>query len=220
MPVEIDVCTVAAAGRPPLDDYLAGPGGTGGASLLAVPIRRQQVRVATEPGASGVPGDGDRGGWPAVTGVDTAALASATGLSAAEAISAYDLSGKAGEVARVAARTPGGVVRLILLGVGDGSPADFRRAGAALARQVERGQKAVAALPSDATDAGTDAFTEGLLLGGYKFSMRAGTARPAPSGGPTQSGGPGGSPDGDGRAVHLLGPAGTAPKTGSRAGPP
>ena len=106
--------------------------------------------------------------------MDGTALASATGLSAAEAITAYDLSGKAGEVTRLAARTPDGVIPLILLGVGDGSPAELRRAGAALARQVEHGHQAVAALPSDATRADADAFTEGLLLGGYTFSMRDG----------------------------------------------
>ena len=106
------------------------------------------------------------------------ALAAATGLSAAEAIAAYDLSGQAGEVARLAARTPDGRLRLILLGVGDGSPAELRRAGAALARQLQRGQQAVAALPSAATRADADAFTEGLLLGGYTFSMRDGGADP------------------------------------------
>ena len=216
MPVDIAVTTVAAAGRPLLDGYLTSPGGTAGASLLAVPIRRAQVRAATgpgtaeapgapgpgtpeAPGAPGAPGDESPDGWAALTGVGSAALAPATGLSAAEAICAYDLSGKAGEVARLAARTPDGVVRLILLGVGDGSPAEFRRAGAALARQVERGQKAVAALPSDATTADTDAFTQGLLLGGYKFSMR-GESAASPSERPEAS------PDG-GRAVQLLVPA-------------
>jgi len=180
LPVDIDVTTVAAAGRSLLDDCLTRPGGTSGASLLAVPIRRAQVRAVTSP-AEASPAEGDRGGWPAVTGVDTAALAPATGLSAAEAISAYDLSGKAGEVARVAARTPDGVVRLLLLGVGDGSPAEFRRAGAALARQLAAGQKAVAALPSSATSDDTDAFTQGLLLGGYTFSLRDEAAGSSPS---------------------------------------
>ena len=60
-------------------------------------------------------------GWTALTGTGGTALAAATGLTAAEAISAYDLSGRAGEVTRLAARTPDGVIRLILLGVGDGS---------------------------------------------------------------------------------------------------
>ncbi len=220
MPVEIAVTTVAAAGRPLLDDYLTSPGGTAGASLLAVLIRRAQVRAATgattpeapeatstpeapgargDPGDPGDPGDGSSDGWAALTGVGSAALGPATGLSAAEAISAYNLSGKAGEVARLVARTPDGVVRLILLGVGDASPAELRHAGAALARQVERGQKAVAALPSDVTTADTDAFTQGLLLGGYKFSMRDNAAAS-----PAER--PEASPDA-GRAVQLLVPA-------------
>ena len=178
MPVDIGVTTEAATGRP-LDAFLTVPGGTGGTSLLAVPVRRPQIR-----GADGAvrPAAGDPGDWAALTGVDGTALASATGLSAAEAITAYDLSGNAGEVTRLAARTPDGVIPLILLGVGDGSPAELRRAGAALARQVERGHQAVAALPSDATRADADAFTEGLLLGGYTFSMRDGALmRDAPA---------------------------------------
>jgi leucyl aminopeptidase len=176
LPVDIGVTREAATGRP-LDAFLTVPGGTGGTSLLAVPVRRPQIR-----GADGAvrPAAGDPGDWAALTGVDGTALASATGLSAAEAITAYDLSGKAGEVARLAARTPDGVIRLILLGVGDGSPAELRRAGAALARQVEHGHHAVAALPSDATRADADAFTEGLLLGGYTFSMRDGAGDAGP----------------------------------------
>ncbi len=85
-------------------------------------------------------------------------------------MTAFDVSGKPGETIRVAARTADGVRRLILLGVGDGRPADLRRAGAALARQVEAGATALAALPVG-TD--PDPFVEGVLLGGYKFSLRA-----------------------------------------------
>ena len=179
MPVDIGVTTEAATGRS-LDDFLTVPGGTGGTSLLAVLVRRPQIRGAD--GADGAvrPAAGDPGDWAALTGVDGTALASATGLSAAEAITAYDLSGNAGEVTRLAARTPDGVIPLILLGVGDGSPAELRRAGAALARQVEHGHQAVAALPSDATRADADAFTEGLLLGGYTFSMRDGPGDAGP----------------------------------------
>jgi leucyl aminopeptidase len=190
LPVDIGVTTEAATGRS-LDYYLTVPGGTGGTALLAVPVRRPQIR-----GADGAvrPAAGDSGDWAVLTGVDGIALASATGLSAAEAITAYDLSGKAGEVARLAARTPDGVIRLILLGVGDGSPAGLRRAGAALARQVEHGHQAVAALPSAATREDVDAFTEGLLLGGYTFSMRGG--------GSMRDGGG----DADPRAVQLLVP--------------
>ena len=179
MPVDIGVTTEAATGRS-LDGYLTVPGGTGGTSLLAVPVRRPEIRGPAWPAShpDGSAAAAEPGDWAALTGVDGTALAAATGLSAAEAIAAYDLSGKAGEVARLAARTPDGVIRLILLGVGDESPAELRRAGAALARQLERGQRAVAVLPSAATRADADAFTEGLLLGGYTFSMRGGGPDP------------------------------------------
>ena len=202
MPVDIDVTTVAAAGRPLLDDCLTSPGGAAGASLLAVPIRRPEARrAAAAAGDDGVPPD-----WASLTGIDTTALAPVTGLSAAEVISAYDLSGKAGEVARVAARTPDGVLPLILLGVGDSTPADLRRAGAALARQLERGQQAVAALPSSAARDEVDAFIQGLLLGGYTFTM---SGSPAPGGRavrllvPSQDGGESGEPG----PVTAIGPA-------------
>ena len=175
LPANIDVTTVAA-GQRPLDAYLTGPGGTDGASLLAVPIRRPDVIAAKEAANDAAPD-----GWADLTGTGGTALTAATGLSAAEAISAYDLSGRAGEVTRLAARTPDGVIRLVLLGVGDGSPADLRRAGAALARQVEPGQRAVAVLPSDGPGDGPGAFTQGLLLGGYTFSLRDGATGPDPA---------------------------------------
>jgi leucyl aminopeptidase len=77
----------------------------------------------------------------------------------------------------------------------------MRRAGAALARQVEAGQRAVAAVPAGAPDESADAFTEGLLLGGYRFSLRS-----------ESDDGAEGS-DGPARAVQLLlpGPDGGRP---------
>jgi leucyl aminopeptidase len=197
LPVDIEVTTVAAAGPHPLDDYLAGPGGTGDVHVIAVPVRCQQGRTAA--GHDG--GDGD--GWRSVTGIETEVLASATGMSAAEVIATYKLSGKAGETACVPARTAAGMTRLILLGVGERSPAELRRAGAALARQVKPGRKAVAVLAADTPDEGVHAFTEGLLLGGYKFSMRSESpVRPGPSAsdntGPAGAEGP--------RAVQVLTP--------------
>ncbi|HEY4462362.1 MAG TPA: leucyl aminopeptidase family protein [Streptosporangiaceae bacterium] len=200
MPVDIEVITVAAAGPRPLDDYLTGQGGTAGIQIIAVPIQREPCRALSDgdPG-DGDPGDGDHsdgehGGWPTLTGVPTEALAAASGLSAAEAVTAYDLSGQAGETARLPVRTAAGLIRVILLGVGDGTPAAMRRAGAALARQVAAGQKAVAAVPAGTPDEGVDAFTEGLLLGGYKFSLRS---EPDDHAEP---------PDGAARAVHLVRP--------------
>ena len=159
MPVDIDVTPYLAA----VDDVLTSPGAVGDATLIAVPVQREQIRAATD-GPDGDPS------WADITGTGTTALAGALGLTVAEALTAYGLTGKPGEVVRTAARTPDGVVRLVLLGVGEGTAADLRRAGAALARQVEAGATALAALPDGADP---DPFVEGVLLGGYKFSLRA-----------------------------------------------
>jgi leucyl aminopeptidase len=163
LPVDIDVTPHSAA----VDDVLTSPGAAAGLALLAVPMRRPQLRAATDD--TGHPDDtGQDPGWADVTGTGTTALGQAIGLTVAQAVTAYDLSGKPGEAVRVAARTPDGVLRLVLLGVGDGTPADLRRAGAALARQVEAGATGMVALPDDADP---DPFVEGVLLGGYKFSL-------------------------------------------------
>jgi leucyl aminopeptidase len=174
LPVDIDVITVAAAGPRPLDDFLTGPGAPGDIDIIAVPVRREQCRTLADAGSGtgAEAGSGD-GGWASLTGIGTEALGAVTGMTAAEAVAVYELSGKAGETARMPVRTPSGLIRLILLGVGDGAPADLRRAGAALARQVGTGRAAVATLPAGAPDESLSAFSEGVLLGGYKFSLRS-----------------------------------------------
>ena len=173
MPADIDVTPHPAA----VDDVLTSPGGTGGAALIAVPVRRPRLPAAAGPGEPDDPdaaSDGDdqqaSASWADVTGTGTTALGAAIGLTVAEVVKAYGLSGKAGEAVKVAARTADGVVRMVLLGTGDGTGAELRRAGAALARQVEVGATAVAALPDDADP---DPFVEGVRLGGYKFALRA-----------------------------------------------
>ena len=81
MPVDIGVTTEAATERP-LHDYLTVPGGTSGTSLLAVPVRRPQIRSAdgaVRPAAGHADGSaaaGDPGDWAALTGVNGTVLAS------------------------------------------------------------------------------------------------------------------------------------------------
>ena len=164
MPVDIDITPHPAA----VDDVLTSPGATDGAALIAVPVRRPQL--AGPDGADDADDAETGASWADVTGIGTDALGQAIGLTVAEVVRAYGLSGQAGEAVKVAARTAGGVVRMVLLGMGDGTDADLRRAGAALARQVEAGATALAALPEDADP---DPFVEGVRLGGYKFSLRA-----------------------------------------------
>jgi leucyl aminopeptidase len=113
----------------------------------------------------------------AVQGAETAGLDPYLGGPVADVLAACDATGKAGDVTPVAMRAGDKPRRLLLLGLGDGSAADMRKAGAALGRRAapERGMLAAAALGRPAES--VRAFTEGLLLGSYRFSLAAGAAR-------------------------------------------
>src|SRR5262249_30537153 len=67
--------------------------------------------------------------------------------------------------------------RLLRLGLGDGSAADMRRAGAALAAGAAPGRGMLAAAALGRPAESVRAFAEGLLLGSYRFSLAAGAAR-------------------------------------------
>src|SRR5262252_740906 len=112
----------------------------------------------------------------AVQGAETAGLDPYLGGPAADVLAACDATGKAGDVTPVTMRAGDKPRRLLLLGLGDESPADLRRAGAALGRRAapERGMLAAAALGQPAES--VRAFAEGLLLGSYRFSLASGAA--------------------------------------------
>jgi len=109
----------------------------------------------------------------------TVTLARSWGIDVESALSRASASGDAGEVVDLPVTSTGqGVRRLLLVGLGDGSPSHLRRAGAALARRVA-GVRRVAtdtALGLDA--AAARAHLEGLLLAAYTFRS-AGSAQPA-----------------------------------------
>lgn len=112
----------------------------------------------------------------------------------ADLIAHYELTGKPGETASLAADLGGGLVRLALLGVGASSPDDLRTAGAALARLAKGRERAAVAAPSlvqegrsgadDASGraAALSAFTEGALLASYTFTMKSADKGPRPVG--------------------------------------
>ena len=78
--------------------------------------------------------------------------------------------GKAGEIATLP--LPGGAPALVLLvGVGEGSEADWRKAGAALVRAASGDPEVVLALPSDATPDAVRGLFEGALLASYRFTL-------------------------------------------------
>ncbi|MEJ2578428.1 MAG: leucyl aminopeptidase family protein [Kineosporiaceae bacterium] len=85
-----------------------------------------------------------------------------------EVIPAEGFTGRPGEVLRVPVPAPDGLpARLYLIGTGSGTPADLRRAGAALARTARGRTALTAALDTGPGTPGARAATEGLLLGGY-----------------------------------------------------
>ncbi len=102
-----------------------------------------------------------------------AALDSLLPVDAAAFLQAYGHGGKPGEMAETAVQFGGVVCRLIFLGLGDQSARSLRRAGAELGRRAAPGKIVVAAVPVQAGGAEIAAFAEGVLLGGYAFSMKS-----------------------------------------------
>ena len=86
--------------------------------------------------------------------------------------------GTAGEVVEhlllAAPEAQPGLQRILLVGVGDATTSDLRRAGAALARRCRGRRRVATSVAALADDAGLRAFTEGLLLGSFSFSRRTG----------------------------------------------
>ena len=122
----------------------------GGADVLAVAVSRPAG------------GDGPR--------PDAAALLAGEryGFDPAAVVSAEKVTGRVGEVVRVPVQAPGDLPRRVLLvGVGAGTPGDLRRAGAALARAVRGRDRVLASLADGAGPDAVRALVEGVQLAGY-----------------------------------------------------
>jgi leucyl aminopeptidase len=94
-------------------------------------------------------------------------------------------TGKAGEVTPVALTSTAGLVnerlRLVLLvGVGEGTTGDLRRAGAAVARHCKDHDTVATSVPSVGDDAGLRAFAEGAVLGSFDYHLRSTGPRTLP----------------------------------------
>ncbi len=97
-----------------------------------------------------------------------------------------EATGEAGEVVqRVVLDTTGLTntdLRLVLLvGVGEGTPTELRRAGAALARHTKDRLSVATSLAALTDDTGLRAVVEGLVLGSFEFHWRSGGRRPSRS---------------------------------------
>jgi leucyl aminopeptidase len=87
-------------------------------------------------------------------------------------------TGAAGEIVDRAVLDPSGLsnhslTEVLLVGVGEGTPAELRRAGAALARRTKGRSTVATSLAALADDAGLRALVEGLVLGSFEFHWRS-----------------------------------------------
>jgi leucyl aminopeptidase len=93
--------------------------------------------------------------------------------SAEHVLAAYGHAGGPGEIAESAISAGDDVARVVFVGIGDESPTALRRAGAEAGRRCAAGRQAVADLTGLAVPEAVGAFAEGVLLGGYGFSLRS-----------------------------------------------
>src|SRR4051795_4967051 len=134
------------------------PSAVVGADVVAVPVLTDVDGMSLGPGAAELLDE---------LGEDLFAL-----------LDASSAEGKAGEVVeRVVLDTSGlrnsDLQLVLLVGVGAGTPADLRRAGAAVARRCRGCRTVATSVASLADDAGVRAFIEGLVLGSFGFQWRS-----------------------------------------------
>jgi leucyl aminopeptidase len=196
LPITTDVVALPGASARPLAAYLASlaSGEADPADILCAPVQSD--------GPAGPQAD--------------PALDELLPVSAADAVAAYRLTGQAGEAAQAVATVAGQPVSVLLLGVGDRSPRALRLAGAELGRRLADGGTATASVVAGEAGEGIQAFAEGVLLGGYRFTLKSGSQQS----GPPQPAGPGLArllvgPDSGGsqalsRAVAIAGAVGIA----------
>ena len=143
MPIDIQLTAIPAPADTPLAAYLSGD-------------------VAGEDGEDIA---------VAVQGADAAGLEPYLGGPAADVLAACQAGDDAGDVAAAVVRVDDKARRLLFLGLGDGSEAAMRAAGAALARRVAPGHRMLTSAARGQPAAAVRAFAEGLLLGSYRFSL-------------------------------------------------
>ncbi len=145
MPIDTRLTVVAAAGSRPLADHLARLDGAHGTPCpIVVPVQ----------------------------GAESAGIDSYLGAPAAEVIARLDAAGNAGELTSLVIGPGGGPGPFLFLGLGDGSPAAMRKAGAAVGRRVAPGKTLVTSVLLGKPAEAVHAFIVGLLLGSYRWSQK------------------------------------------------
>ncbi len=114
-----------------------------------------------------------------VLGPGAASLSDATGVDLLDVLALHRATGAAGTT-QLHALPGGGAV--LLTGLGAASTADFRKAGAAIARAAKGRERVHVALSGIADDAALRGLVEGLVLGSFEFHWRSGGATSRPAG--------------------------------------
>ena len=142
MPINTQLIAVPTHGPRPLAGYLAGldggaPGGAGAPAPIVVPVQ----------------------------GAESAGIDSYLGAPAADVIARCEATGQAGDLTSAVIGAGGIPGPFLFLGLGDGSPAAMRKAGAAVGRRVAPGQTLVTSALLGQPAEAVQAFVVGLLLG-------------------------------------------------------
>ena len=140
-----------------------------GADVLAVPVAPGRAGEGSADGAEGVQPRAGAVDAVLAYGIDLAAVCdSASFTASAGAVLALPGAGPHGAEGGTTGGAPAGAGALppvlVLVGIGEATPRDLRRAGAALARAVRGRDRVVTTVVADAGPAGVRAFAEGLLL--------------------------------------------------------
>ena len=205
MPLTVSASLLSPPGELPFSSYLSDlmAGEADPSDVLFVGVRADAVT----PAAADPVADGPVSGGPVSGGTAASGLDSLLPVPAEQLLAAFGHGGTAGEVAESAVAAGGQALRVAFLGLGDGSAAALRRAGAEAGRRCRAGKTGVADL-IDRTPAEVAAFATGALLGGYQFSLRshpdedAGSDGKADAAAATQR--PAGHPGGPDGALRLL----------------
>jgi len=140
-----------------------------GADVVAIPVMS---------GVGGVAGDTGSDGTALTLGPGAAELIDEIDEDLFALLDVASATGEAGQIVDRAVLDATGLsnpdLRLVLLvGVGAGTPAELRRAGAAIARRTRGFGTVATSLASLTDDAGLRALVEGVVLGSFEFHVRS-----------------------------------------------
>ncbi|MGN6792931.1 MAG: leucyl aminopeptidase [Streptosporangiaceae bacterium] len=151
MPVISTVTPLSGAGLRTAGDCLRaiGAGSLDACDLMAVPVEADGEIAADQ------------------------ALDEILAVSAADAVKAAQLSGRAGQSAQAVARAGSATIRIVFLGVGDRSPRALRRAGGELGRMLRSSDRAMSSVVTGWPASQLRVFAEGVLLGAYRYTEKS-----------------------------------------------